>query len=255
MRLTAADKKFILANVTHQTPVQLSESLGKSVSLIQDFLEKAGMEDVQVVKFIGLRQTPEWSFMSEQYTKRELHYIENKYEEYCGQLDSDLEAMERKQLIQMIETDVMMQRNKRSRKRLLDQIEDIEDQLRDARDLADNNSMGALQQQLTQLNNGNSGSYRELVELQRKHDDLMQQLDATRQQRMKNAISSKHSWSDVIKSWMDKSNRNKYGKKLAIMREAYNVEKDRLSSYHEYADGEIDQPLLNADTVKDDHVL
>jgi len=43
----------------------------------------------------------------------------------------------------------------------------------------------------------------------------------------------------------------KYGIEMEKMRLAMEAEKDRLSKYHKYQDGMIDQPFLNANTLKD----
>jgi hypothetical protein len=43
----------------------------------------------------------------------------------------------------------------------------------------------------------------------------------------------------------------KYGIEMEKMRVAMKKEEERLSSFHKYEDGTIDQPLLSPDTVKD----
>ena len=42
------------------------------------------------------------------------------------------------------------------------------------------------------------------------------------------------------------------GIEMEKMRHATNTEADRLSEYHKYEDGTIDQPFLTPDSVKDD---
>ena len=43
----------------------------------------------------------------------------------------------------------------------------------------------------------------------------------------------------------------KYGIEMEKMRMAMEKEKDRLSAYHKYEDGVVDQPFLTPDTVKE----
>jgi hypothetical protein len=43
----------------------------------------------------------------------------------------------------------------------------------------------------------------------------------------------------------------RYGLEMEKMRLAMLKERDRLSAYHKYEDGAVDQPLLTPDTIKD----
>ena len=46
--------------------------------------------------------------------------------------------------------------------------------------------------------------------------------------------------------------RHEMGVEMEKMRLATNAETERLSEYHKYEDGTIDQPLLTPDSVKED---
>ena len=46
--------------------------------------------------------------------------------------------------------------------------------------------------------------------------------------------------------------RREMGIEMEKMRHATNTEADRLSEYHKYEDGTIDQPFLTPDSVKED---
>ena len=88
-------------------------------------------------------------------------------------------------------------------------------------------------------------------ELQTKKNSMLKEMKATREQRVKRLEDSKQNFN----SWLSYLISNpeivkSYGVEMEKMRLAMNQERDRLSEYHEYQDGEVDQPFLTSDTVK-----
>lgn len=257
--LTAADKKFIDINYPNEKIGVIAANIGKPEKSVRDYIEsksfKVSAPSVASKKKISLRDTSEWVFITEQYSKKEQVYFDAKYTEYTDQLDYDMEPTERKQLIQMIEFDIFIQRNKIARKKLIDRIEAVNDRLRRALINADLDEEQRAKDELANLNSGMSGSNNELVNYQAAHDKLMQFLDGTRMQRLKNSASTKINWVDTILQWHDKKHREQEAKINSMMRMAAKKELNRLSEYHEYKDGILDQPVLNSETVKPDHTV
>ena len=88
-------------------------------------------------------------------------------------------------------------------------------------------------------------------ELQTKKNSMLKEMKATREQRVKRLEDSKQNFN----SWLSYLISNpeivkSYGVEMEKMRLAMNQERDRLSEYHKYQDGEVDQPFLTSDTVK-----
>lgn len=257
--LTAADRKFIDNNYPNEKISVIANNLGKAEKLVRDYIESKSFSVsapiISKKKKISLRDTAEWAFITEQFSKKEQIYFDAKYTEYTDQLDYDMEPTERKQLIQMIEFDIFIQRNKIARKQLIDRIDAVNRRLKKALEDADVDEEQKAKDELTNLNSGMSGSNNELINYQASHDKLMQFLDGTRMQRLKNSASTKVNWQEFILSWHDRKVRDREAMINSIMRLADEKETKRLSEYHEFADGILDQPLLNSDTVKPDHTI
>ncbi|NDC96319.1 hypothetical protein EB077_13515 [bacterium] len=81
---------------------------------------------------------------------------------------------------------------------------------------------------------------------------MLREMKGTREQRIKRLEDSKQSFVSWVANMMqDPETMKQYGIEMEKMRLAMLKEKERLSSYHKYEDGIIDQPFLTPDTVKD----
>jgi hypothetical protein len=90
----------------------------------------------------------------------------------------------------------------------------------------------------------------ELKILQERQVALRKDLKGNRDQRIEAIQDSRYTFQDQIKMLMEDQYRNEQGRMLAIMREAAEKERQRLSEIHPYADGTLDLPILNADTAE-----
>jgi hypothetical protein len=75
-------------------------------------------------------------------------------------------------------------------------------------------------------------------------------MKGTREQRIKRLEDSKQSFTAWVASLIQDPERLKrYGIEMEKMRLAMDKERERLSAFHQYEDGQIDQPFLTPDTV------
>jgi hypothetical protein len=76
-------------------------------------------------------------------------------------------------------------------------------------------------------------------------------LKATREQRIEKLESDRQTLTSLVnKILRDPDFYEQEGKALERMRLAMEQEKERLSDYHKYDDGTLDQPFLTPETVK-----
>jgi hypothetical protein len=82
---------------------------------------------------------------------------------------------------------------------------------------------------------------------------MLKDLKATREQRVKRLEDSKQTFIGWVRNLMTNPEaRREIGTSMEKMRLAMIKEGERLSEYHKYEDGSIDQPFLTPDSVKDD---
>lgn len=259
--LSLSNKRYINRNYESKPATVLSRELGKPVELIINYIKiELGAEPLpdqsnpssmqEVPQEINLRSRPEWFQFIEQYTPKELNIFEEKYHKYMRQFQYDVQPTEEQQIFHMIGLEIEMDRNKISRKRNLDLKES---RLRmiaqeEKKDDGDKRSIIDWQNDVLSLESATSNSMRELKDLLDRHEKLAVQLKGTRDQRIRDATSGKISWMEVLKYWSDPKNREWEAKKLAVVNTAINKERDRLTSFHTYADGKIDRPILNMES-------
>ena len=82
---------------------------------------------------------------------------------------------------------------------------------------------------------------------------MLKDMKATREQRVKRFEDSKSSFGGFMTYLIaNPAQTRAYGVEMEQMRMAMEKEKERLSAYHEYEDGIVDQPFLTPDTVLED---
>jgi hypothetical protein len=81
---------------------------------------------------------------------------------------------------------------------------------------------------------------------------MLKEMKGTREQRIKRLEESKQSFTSWVAAMMQDPERMKaYGMEMEKMRISMQREGERLSVFHKYEDGTVDQPFLTPDTIKD----
>jgi hypothetical protein len=109
-----------------------------------------------------------------------------------------------------------------------------------------------MERQCASLRASQESLNRDYRELQTKKNTMLKDMKATREQRVRRFEDSKTSFT----GWMafliaNPELTTSYGIAMEKMRIAMENEKVRLSAFHKYTDGMIDQPFLTPETVKD----
>lgn len=110
-----------------------------------------------------------------------------------------------------------------------------------------------LERQVAVLRASQESLSKDYKDLQSKKGGMLKDLKATREQRIKRLEDSKETFVGWIKMLIDDPEFSRgLGVAMEKMRMSSENEKARLSEYHQYEDGGIDQPFLTPETVKDD---
>jgi hypothetical protein len=82
---------------------------------------------------------------------------------------------------------------------------------------------------------------------------ILKEMKATRDARIKHLEGNKHNFVNFLRRIVeDRAMRTRLGRDMEKMRLATQVEYQRLSEWHEYDDGEVDQPFLTPENVLED---
>ena len=113
----------------------------------------------------------------------------------------------------------------------------------------DTQSLASFQVQLGAAMSSKSAYINEHEKLLTKKERLLKDLKGTREQRKRNADDAKTNFTSWLRQLDDKELRTQEGFDMEVHRVASEKALGRLSDYHEYEDGVVDQPILNADTL------
>ena len=119
--------------------------------------------------------------------------------------------------------------------------------------IKDIQSLGNWESQLAYIKNSVMSYTAEYDKLLNRQKEILRDLKANREARIKRIEDSKTSWAGLMRALEEEELKERLGDDMELMRIAKNKRRDELAEWHIYTDGKADQPLLNADTVKDDN--
>lgn len=257
-RLTVEEQQYIHDNYYHRTYLDIAKHLNRDPHSIKKFIEKKFNQKVNVSE-VGpkvranhiLKEKQFWPTLLEKFTAPELDAFVSKWEDISKQFDNDILPTEEMQIIDIITMDILSDRCLIDQKKAMEDANNIELQLEDEEDVE---VMRQLQNQLIgyrQAIGALAKEYRDLINQKNKE---LEKVKGTRKDRIQRIDAKKESYI----SWLEELIRNpevrkEKGRLMEKMRLSILDEEVRLAAYHKYADGKVDQPLLNSDTVKPDN--
>ena len=246
--MTDEQMGYKLKRVPESIKTYRIELLGKGFGISEEQAQKARIRS-------ELRVRPEWKYMKEQFTQDELDYFEYAYTNLMAQFRNDVLATEEKQIFQVIELEIFLNRNKRNYKNVIDNVEkmeklvDKEYQKKANGETIDKDFLSSLDTQIQSARASQTARINEYKTLFEKHQSVMGDLKATRNQRIKSIEGARTSYIEFIKSLEQAEIRSAEEEQIQIMQLAVEKEYKRLGDYHQYADHVVDRPILNAETV------
>lgn len=262
--MSALDKEYIEANYKFLTIREIAKNLGRNPNTITKFLKDKGLFDVSRrvasianVEF-DIRKTPHWDMLKKQFSPDELETFMYHWNNTIKQFNDDITHLEELQVIDMIKMDIMMNRLLISERVNNLKIEQLENDLAFERDkpsdIRDYDLIKIKDDTLMGMYASKDSIGKEYRDMAARKEKMFIGLKGTRDQRLEEIESSKDTMVGWIKQLIQQP---ELRKKMAINMEkhriAHIIELERLSNYHTYIDGTVDQPILTSETIKEDH--
>jgi DNA-binding protein H-NS len=240
----------------------VADILKRPESAVRQFCERHGIrpnsntdEDDKRRKMVkgDLQAESFWPVLVKQLSVAELEYFIQQYAAHIIQFERTAKVAhtEKMQLMHLIRNDILLDRCMARQKEHLDEMEKIKQKIDKETKSGDADPKEL--KNLNELYNAYSSAFatfaKEASELQSKLELMRKNLNITREQRTKNIQEANSSFGAYIESLEDELIREREGAKINIFRAAMEKERARLMEYHTYVDGEVDIPLLNADTI------
>jgi len=263
-RMSKEDMQYIRDNAHFKSYIDIADEIDRDPQAIKNFIEnkmdlkvnlspQGGPVDLTATP---LRDKNIWGTLQQQFSDEELSYIEYEWGQITEQFRGDILPLEELQVIDAIRMGVLMNRDLIQQRKNQSMIETLEVAVSEERGKEggpDVPHLANLELQVITVRAAQDILGKDYRDLQDKKNAIMKLIKGTREQRVKRVESSKESFTQ----WMtqivnDADIRQRLSIRMEKMRLSMIDEEVRLSAYHKYETGEIDQPFLNCDTVKDD---
>ena len=262
-RFSKTEISFIKKNCQSLSYGELGTRLDRDPESVEKFIkEKLGKnvsstEERAVQAEYDLKTRLYWKDLKEQFSKDELEMILFHWGRMIGQFRDDVLPTEELQVLDTIKLEILMNRALKEQQKSMKSIEDLEDWVTREKGISiedrDLDKIFNLERQIAVLRASQESLNKDYKDLQQKKGVMLRDLKATREQRVKKLEDSKQTFVGWIKKLAeDPTHAREIGLSLEKMRIAYEQEEAKLSEYHQYEDGGLDQPFLTPETAKDD---
>lgn len=259
--------KYIEDNCNLMTLEQIAIDLNRTVEPIKRYIQENNLvsqeksdEERDIIELKKkLRAKHFWPHIVLEFSEAngELEYFENTWCSLIKQFREDVTATEEVQIKQFITLQILMHRSMKDRTAHIENVDRLQTVLNKELMKPEANQNQTLIQQLENQINALRSSVtaytKEQVALLDKSQQISKDMKGTRDQRLKRIEDGKDSWVGLLKILDDEAVREREGRQMEIMNLAVQKVKKDMSEYHTYLDGGVDQPFLNADTIKDDN--
>lgn len=254
------DKQYISDQAGKRTPEEIAAKLGRNPKRVKDYMTKQGLmkyyykEDLEQDQLQNIRKSRYWETLKKEFTDEELDSFEYHWQNIVRQFRDDILHTEELQIVDAIKLQIMMDRSQIRQKEIAEQIDNLKKKILDeeAKAAPDEKKLERMSRDISTLYSGIEAHSKDHVILLKEKNQALQKLKATREQRIQQIESSKETLVGWVKQlYTNPKKRYELGINMEKMRIATEAEYKRLSEYHTYADGTVDKPILNEETVQD----
>lgn len=257
-RFSNEEMEFIEANAEVLSIDQIANHLDRDPDSVKDWIgKKIGFsakqkKEAEVANELKLK--PYYRELKRQFTDEELDMFEFHFKKMWSQFKDDVFHTEEMQIIDTIKLEILMNRILRSQAENQAEISTYERLVQGEKavdkDQRDMDLIIQLERQIAVLRASQETLSKDYKDLQARKATMLKDLKGTREQRIKAIEDSKQTFASLVKQIAtDAEFRTKIGIDMEKMRLAMDKEKERLSEYHQYEDGTIDQPFLTPETL------
>ena len=259
-RFSKEEMEFIEANAEVLSPESIAQKLDRDPESIHDWIKKnvgfSKKQKKEAAVANELKEKPYYRELSGQFSSEELEMFEFHFKKMWSQFKDDVFHTEEMQIIDTIKLEILMNRILKSQRDNQQEIAIAERLVRDEKardkDQRDMDLVINLERQVAIMRASQETLSKDYKDLQARKATMLKDLKGTREQRVKAIEDSKFTFASLVKKIAtDPKFRNKIGVDMEKMRLAMENEKERLSEYMQYNDGQVDQPFLTPDTAKE----
>ena len=257
-RWTDEEKAWFKKNINRLTDEELSAKLDRSIESIKEAKKRHNIGTTRLDIEQKFEQSHQWKLLNDELTEEEMEFFTTEFAHLTNQFQGDILPIEESQMFILVKNSVMQHRvmaeKKRSEADLVKARKIILDTLRNMGPTPteeEKQKVSDLKSYTAQLESANKMRTAEYLNLTESYRKILNDLKATRNQRLEKVENNRKTFIDTLKYLDEKRNKDKEGEFLEMFKKGVKKEYAHLTSYHTYADGEMEKPILNVDTMED----
>lgn len=239
---------------------EIANNLNRTVGPVKKFIEKENLKARDLTDdehlLSTLRSRYYFPELGKQLSTHEIAIFEHMWIDYFKQFNEDVIHSEEMQILEVIRTEILINRSMEDRQRVITQIDMLDrlinEEMDKEPDEQDVQALAAFQTQLGAMIGSKSAYITEHEKLLTKKERYLKDLKGTRDQRKRVSDDAKTNFSMWMRQLDTMEEKERQGFDMEVQAIAAQKARQRLAGLHEYEDGEVDQPLLNSDTVLED---
>ncbi len=261
--LSVDDREFIRQNASKMPVADIAKQLCRREDSVIRFIKNEGLAslddipniDDEYVKYLKeLKARAFYEELKLQLEEDELKYFTSHWIELILHFNNDVLAAESMQIKELIILDILVNRLMRKRLMAKKDIERysklLEDEYKLPSTSRNQEDIVVWESQLSQSRTAEANLTNEQNKLQQDKKDLYKSLKATRDQRFNKVESGEKTFMMVLKAMYDDKERERAGQLAELVRLSTEKQREKLSDFHVYGDGQLDIPVLNDKTVE-----
>ena len=259
-RFSVEEVQFIEQNCEALSPQAIADQLDRDVSSITKHIEEnigfSAKQKREVEAHQELKRKPYYKELEKQFSEAELEMFQFHFKKMWAQFKDDVFHTEEMQIIDTIKLEILMNRILKAQRDNQNEIVVAERLVREEKsrdkDQRDMDLVINLERQVAVMRASQETLSKDYKDLQARKATMLKDLKGTREQRVKAIEDSKLTFASLVKKIAtDPQYRSDLGIEMEKMRLAMNAEKERLSEYMTFEDGQVDQPFLTPETIKE----
>jgi hypothetical protein len=255
---SATEKQYIAEKCSTMTAGEIAARLQRNAEAVSKYIldnhASSFTESARSAEY-DIKRSPVWKDLERQFTKEELNMFLFHLGRIISQFRDDVYPTEEMQVIDTIKLEILMNRCLSQQQKSMETIRSLEQSLLIERGQEDKNpaEIANLERQIAIMRAAQESLNSDFKDMLNRKNSILKEMKATRDARIKHLESNKHNFLSIIRRIVeDRDFRTRLGRDMEKMRLATQVEYDRLSEYHIFADGQADQPLLTPENLIND---
>lgn len=255
-KLSKEEMNYIRQNCFDLSLEEIAQYLNRTVDPVKKFIDKENLKARDLTDqehLLSTLRTRYYYFeLKKQMSDAEIIFFEHNWVDFYKQFNEDVTHTEEMQILEVIRTEILINRSMEDRQEVIRQIANLErliDNELDKEEPAQDGQLVAVYQTQMGAMIGSKSSYiNEHEKLLTKKERYLKDLKGTREQRKRVSDDAKTNFSLWMRQLDTLEMKEQEGFDMEVQAIAAQKARKRLAEFHAYEDGDVDQPLLNSET-------